>query len=102
MCVALYDHHMPPRIDHFLAKPQETVAVIKRKIPLVRTDKEILIISRILLNIHESGAVNVTCDKELLASWKAVLVRMRSSWLADKAWSFHQAALAAPGPPCGG
>lgn len=102
MCSTLYNNIAIPRVDHFLSRPQETVAVLKRKIPLVRSDKEILIVSRVLLNIHEAGAVNVTCDKELLDSWKAVLVRMRPSWLADSSWSFYQATLATPGPPCGG
>jgi len=101
MCSTLYNNIAIPQIDHFLSRPQESVTVIKRNIPRVRTDKEILIASHIILSIHKSGAVNVSCDKELLASWEAVLVRMRPSWLADKAWSFHQATLAAPGLPCG-
>ncbi|GFK94000.1 hypothetical protein NNJEOMEG_01838 [Fundidesulfovibrio magnetotacticus] len=101
MCGTLYDHHAPPSLEYFLSKPQETVEVLKWKIPQVRDDKEILIVSRVLWDIHKSGGVNVSCDKELLDSWHAVLVRMRSSWLADKSWSCYQATLAAPGPPCG-
>jgi len=100
MCVAVYAHHLPP-VSYFFTRPQETVAVLKRKIPIARTDMEILIISRILQNIQKAGSINVTCDKELLESWKTVIDKMRPSDLANAAWSFYQTTLAAPGPPCG-
>ncbi len=93
MCINLSYQHAAilVGIDYFLNNPNKFTHIVVGKMLSSRSDKETLLISHILLSIHESNPHMISNNDALLSAWAKAISKMGHNWTRQRSTEYYTA-----------
>ncbi|MFP5238590.1 MAG: hypothetical protein ACLGQW_02050 [Acidobacteriota bacterium] len=93
MCINLSYQHAAilVGIDFFLNNPGEFTRIAAGKMLASRSDKEMLLISHILLRIHEFKLYEIAGNEALMTTWATAIDKMDHNWTRQRSTEYYTA-----------